>query len=82
MAALGQGQEPQASGVQRDDGCVRLGHEHKAIRLSSMDRYFLSVIITSVLLLIVALALGTPGLKQAGSTDTVVPRTTRGLGFR
>jgi hypothetical protein len=47
-----------------------------------MDRYFLGVILASVFLLIVAFALGTPGLKQAGSTDTVVPRTTRGVGFR
>ena len=77
LAALYQGQE-----IQPIDGSVRLGNEHKAIRLSPMDHYFLSVIAASVLLLIVALALGTPGLKQAGSTDTVVPRTTRGLGFR
>jgi hypothetical protein len=47
-----------------------------------MDRYFLAVILASVLLLIVAFAVGTPGLKQAGSTDTMVPRTIRGVGFR
>jgi hypothetical protein len=47
-----------------------------------MDRYFLAIILASVFLLIVAFALGTPGLKQAGPTDTVVPRITRGAGFR
>jgi hypothetical protein len=47
-----------------------------------MDRYFLGVIVASVLLLIVAFALGTPGLKQPRPTDTVVSRITRGVGFR
>ena len=57
-------------------------NERKAILLRSMDRYFLGVIFVSVILLIVAFALGTPGLKQAASTETVVPRITRGVGFR
>ena len=83
LSALGQGQR---TGIMRSAGegqiRIRARNESEVIRLRCMDRFFLGVIFASVLLLIVAFALGTPSFKQAGSTDTVVPRTTRGLGFR
>jgi hypothetical protein len=42
-----------------------------------MDHHFLGIILASVLLLVTAFALGTPGLKQNGSPDkTVVSRIT------
>jgi hypothetical protein len=45
--------------------------------LMSMDRYFLSIILASVLLLVIAFALATPGLKKDGSPDKwVVSRIT------